>query len=95
MKMRRLLEAYLWRFAARQNPPDGRFGLEKHGTGYSQTGFLSLFASYDHIVSKVVITRSIPWIVKSQNEDGSWGDEANKDPSTLAVITALKSIGFF
>jgi len=95
MKMRRLVEAYLWRFGARQHPPDGRLGLEKYGTGYSQTGFLSLFASYDHTVSKVVITRSIPWIIKSQNEDGSWGDETNKDPSTLAVITALKSIEFF
>lgn len=95
MKMRRLVEAYLWRFAARQHPTDGRFGVEKYGTGYSQTGFLSLFASYDHIVSKVVIARSIPWIVESQNEDGSWGDGTNKDPSTLAAITALKSIEFF
>ena len=93
-KLRRLLEAYLWRFAGRQQPPEGRFGIEKHGTGYSQMGFLSLFASYDHPVSKAVIMRSIPWIVNSQNKDGSWGEERNKDASTLAAIVALKSIGF-
>ena len=95
MKMRRILKAYLWRFAGRQHPPEGRFGVEKYGTGYSQTGLLSLFASYDHPISKVVIMRSFPWIVNSQNKEGSWGDESNKDASTLAVITALRSIGFF
>jgi len=95
MEMRRILEAYLWRFAGRQHPPEGRFGVEKYGAGYSQTGFLSLFASYDHPISKVVIMRSFPWIVNSQNKEGSWGDGSNKDASTLAVITALRSIGFF
>jgi len=48
---------------------------------------------YDHPMSKVVKMRSIPWIVKNQNEDGSWGDKSNKDGLTLAVICALRSIG--
>jgi len=38
--------------------------------------------------------RSIPWIVNDQNEDSSWGDKSNKDSSTLAVVCALRNIGF-
>ena len=92
--MRRLAEAYLWRFAGRQHSTDGIFGEEKYGTGYSQAGVLGIFASYDHAVSKVVIMRSLPWIISNQNKDGSWGDEPNKDVSTLAVISALRTTGF-
>jgi hypothetical protein len=91
-KMRRFAEAHLWRFAGRQHSSDGRFAVEKYGTGHSQVGFLSIFARYDHPVSRLVIMRSIPWIINDQNEDGSWGEEPNKDGSTLAVISALKSV---
>ncbi len=91
-KMRRFAEAHLWRFAGRQHSSDGRFAVEKYGTGHSQAGFLSIFARYDHPVSKLVVMRSIPWIINDQNEDGSWGEEPNKDGSTLAVISALKSV---
>ncbi|MFB0543793.1 MAG: hypothetical protein ACETVR_03330 [Candidatus Bathyarchaeia archaeon] len=97
-KMRRLAEAHLWRFAGRQHSTDGEFVLDRSPTVQGilrspQAAYLKLFASYDHPVSKVVIMRSIPWIVENQNKDGSWGDESTKDVSTLAVISALKSIG--
>ena len=90
-KMRRLAEAYLWRFAGRQHSPDGKFiGAYKHVGEYF---YLHLFASYDHPASKVVIMRSIPWIVNAQNEDGSWGEEGKKDVSTSAVLSAFVSLG--
>ena len=91
-KMRRFAEAHLWRFAGRQHSSDGRFAAEKYGTGHSQAGFFSIFAGYDHPVSKLVIMRAIPWVINDQNEDGSWGEESNKDGSTLAIIGALKSV---
>jgi hypothetical protein len=93
--IKRYAEAHLWRFAGRQHSADGRY-IGKVQEGYfsnSQAGYLSIFASYDHPVSKVAIMRSIPWVIKSQNRDGSWGDELNKDSSTLAVISALKNVG--
>ena len=92
-KMRRFAEAHLWRFAGKQHSSNGEFAKEKYGTGFPQSGILQLFASYDHPVSKVVIMRSIPWIIDSQNEDGSWGEESSKDASTFAVLSALVSLG--
>ena len=89
-KMRKLSEAHLWRFAARQHSPDGKFtGGYKHVGEYF---FLQLFAGYDHPVSKAAIMRSMPWILDSQNEDGSWGEEQRRDASTLAVLGALDSV---
>jgi len=85
-KARRLGEAHLWRLAGRQHSPDGAFvakGNEK---------YLGFFARHDHPISKVVIFRSLPWIVENQNEDGSWGGRLNKDRGTLAVIEALKRV---
>jgi hypothetical protein len=94
-KMRRLAEAHLWRFAGRQHSADGRF-TGKYPEKYfrlSQAGYLDLFASYDHPVSRVVIMRTMPWIISNQNEDGSWGDKAeDKDASTLSVIGALRRV---
>lgn len=94
-RIKRYAEAHLWRFVGRQHSADGRY-IGNYPEGYfshSQAGYLSLFASYDHPVSKVAIMRSIPWMVNNQNRDGSWGDEPNKDSSTLAVISALKNVG--
>jgi hypothetical protein len=91
-KMRRLAESHLWRFAGRQHSTDGGF-TGKYPEKYfhnSQAGYLELFARYDHPVSRIMIMRTIPWILNNQNEDGSWGDTTeNKDTSTLSVITAL------
>jgi hypothetical protein len=92
-RVRRFAEAHLWRFASRQHAANGAFPYESYGSGFSQAGFLELFARYDHPVSKVVVMRALPWIVDAQNEDGSWGEEENVDASTLAIVTALLSLG--
>ena len=88
--MRRLAEGYLWRFAARQNGETGVFAPEKYGfCENSQVSLLDMFARFDHPASDVVILRSIPWVIDSQNDDGSWGDEGREDVSTYAVLAAL------
>jgi bifunctional DNA-binding transcriptional regulator/antitoxin component of YhaV-PrlF toxin-antitoxin module len=92
-RMRRFAQAHLWRFAGKQHGPRGEFAPESHGSGFSQAGFLYLFACYDHPASKVVVMRALPWIVDAQNEDGSWGEEGNMDAPTLAIVTALVSLG--
>jgi hypothetical protein len=92
-KMRRFAEAHLWRFASRQRAPNGEFAKERHGSGFPQEGILGAVARYDHPTSKVIVWRSLPWIVEAQNEDGSWGQGAYKDGSTLAVLNALDSVG--
>jgi hypothetical protein len=91
-RMRRFAEAHLWRFAGKQHGPKGEFPPERYGSGFSQAGFLYLFACYDHPASKIVVIRALPWIVEAQNEDGSWGKVGNKDATTLAVITALLTV---
>ena len=92
-RMRRYAEAHLWRFTGRQHSADGRLGKQHSYFSYSQAGYLSLFASYDHPISKLAIMRLIPWIVDNQNRDGSWGNEPYKDSQTLAVVSALKNVG--
>ena len=91
-KVRRFAEAHLYRFASQQHAQDGEFERERYGSGVGQAGLLQVFASYDHPVSKVVVMRSIPWIIDAQNEDGSWGEGSDKDASTLAVLSALVSV---
>jgi bifunctional DNA-binding transcriptional regulator/antitoxin component of YhaV-PrlF toxin-antitoxin module len=93
-KMQRFAEAHLWRFASRQRAPSGEFAKERHGSGFSQEGILEAVARYDHPASKVIVWRSLPWIVEAQNEDGSWGQGPYKDASTLAVLSALDSVGW-
>jgi hypothetical protein len=92
-KVRRFAQAHLWRFASRQHASNGQFAKEKYGGGFPQAGLLQVFARYDHPASKVVIMRSLPWIVDAQNEDGSWGEEPYKDAATHAVLQALVSVG--
>jgi hypothetical protein len=92
-KMRRFAEAHLWRFASRQRAPSGEFAKERHGSGFPQGGILEAVARYDHPASRVIVWRSLPWIIGAQNEDGSWGQEPYKDASTLAVLSALGSVG--
>jgi len=92
-KMRRIAEAYLWRFAARQNGETGAFAQEKYGyCQNSQVALLDVFARFAHPASEIVIMRSIPWIVNAQNEDGSWGDKTQKDVSTRALLAALHCV---
>jgi hypothetical protein len=91
-RMKRFAEAHLWRFAGQQHSLNGRFPVERGGYGLLHAGLLDLFARYDHPASRVAIMRAIPWILDSQNEDGSWGEEPRKDASTLAIASALVSV---
>jgi hypothetical protein len=63
--------------------------VERYGWGMSQAGLLQILARYDHTASRVAIMRSLPWILGSQNDDGSWGDGKRADSETLAVVEAL------
>lgn len=91
-RMRRFAEAHLWRFASRQQAPDGVFPVERYGTGFDQAGILEAMSRYDHPASKVTVMRAIPWIVEAQNEDGSWGEGSTRDVTTLAIVNALLSV---
>lgn len=90
-QMKRFAEAHLWRFASRQRP-DGRFAPEKYGSGLSPAGFLDVFGRFQHPASKVVALRAIPWIIESQNEDGSWGEGEGKEADTRAIVSVLASV---
>jgi hypothetical protein len=94
-RARRFAEAHLWRFASRQYAEDGSFPSESYGTGFHQAGIFQAVARYDHPVAKVVVLRALPWVVHNQHEDGSWGDGAQKDAETFAVVYALLSLGDF
>ncbi len=89
-RVHRAAAAHLWRFAGTQQQ-DGRFTEGTEGVGYcpSHAHMLQVFSGYDHPASSVAIMRSVPWIIDNQQPDGSWGEDTNKDPSTLAVIQAL------
>jgi bifunctional DNA-binding transcriptional regulator/antitoxin component of YhaV-PrlF toxin-antitoxin module len=80
--------AHLWRFAGIQRA-DGTFPRERHGTGFTPIGILGLFACYDHPAATIVLMRALPWIVATQNADGSWGKGERADASTLTVLRAL------
>jgi hypothetical protein len=92
-RARRFAEAHLWRFASTQYAEDGTFPSERYGTGFHQAGILQAVARYDHPVAKVILLRALPWIVKNQNADGSWGQDKRKDAETYAVVYALLSLG--
>jgi len=95
-KLRRLAEARLWLLAQCQHSQDISYEGKATRKLYvdPQAMFLTVFASYPNPVSELQITRMLPWIIANQNEDGSWGEGATKDASTLAVISALRNIGF-
>ncbi len=90
-RARRYACAHLWRFAGIQCA-DGTFPHERHGTGFTPTGILGLFARYDHPAATIVLMRALPWIVASQNPDGSWGEGEHADAATLAVLRVLRSL---
>ena len=88
---RRFAEAHLWRFAGLQRA-GGRFPNESYGTGFSQIGILEAVARYDHPASQVILMRALPWLVDTQNVDGSWGKGSRKDVDTLAAIRVLSTM---
>lgn len=91
-RARRYAEAHLWRFAGIQRA-DGTFPRERHGTGFTPVGILGLFARYDHPAATIVLMRALPWIVETQNEDGSWGEDERVEAATLTVLQALHRLG--
>ena len=94
-KLKRLAEAHLWETAGGQHSQDASYS-GKYAKRYfksPQAAFLQIFARYDHPASKVAIMRMIPWIIRNQNKDGSWGTEKTKDAATLAIVSALHTVG--
>lgn len=93
-RLRKILHAFLWRYAGLQNFQDGTFSSNPDRLFTDlQTVFLQIFSSNDHPVVKPVLLRAIPWIVNHQNKDGSWGTELVKDRTTYAVLCAMVSLG--
>lgn len=84
--------AHLWRFAGIQRGPLGEFPIERHGTGFSQAGILEAFARYNLPIAKLVILNAIPWIVATQNKDGSWGKDKHCEATTLALLRSILAI---
>ena len=93
--LRRIAGAHLWRFAGRQHGPDGSFLSRdvQRFLNMGQAALLEIFGSYDHPAATVAMMRSVPWIVNSQNEDGSWGEEPYRGAATYAVLKALVKVG--
>ena len=79
--------------ASRDGKINGQIGKRLIGAFLhsGQAAYLDTFAALDSPVSRVAILRYTPWIVASQNRDGSWGDEPHKDITTLCVLHALVS----
>ena len=50
---------------------------------------LDTLASIDDELVRTVLLRYVPWIVTSQNRDGSWGQNEYKDATTLCVLRGL------
>ena len=71
---------------------DGHFRGRDKVFEESTIYMLDLLSRFDTPVSTFGILRAIPWIVENQNEDGSWGGDAFKDRSTLAVLSALAAV---
>lgn len=90
---RRMAEAHLWRFAGLQHGSDGEFSSGITQKYLAETEYLNLYSLYDSPLARAVILRSVPWIIKNQNKDGSWGEGKERESATLAVIRALKKVG--
>ena len=89
---RRFAEAHLWRFAAFQRAPDGLVPREKHGYCTNDPfALLDLFGRYDHPAAEIAIRRMAPWIVETQNSDGTWGAGDAAAACTAVVISTLRS----
>jgi hypothetical protein len=92
--LKKILEVYLWYYAALQNFKDGAFTLNLHRSFIDmQLAFLQLYSNYDYAIAKLVFLRALPWIINNQNKDGSWGKEPYKDIATLIVIRSIINLG--
>ncbi len=92
--IKKIINVYVWEYAGSLNFTEERI---TRITGYNFTDravFLLQFFSRSGLpASRLVITRMLPWIVNSQNKDGSWGWGNVNDISTLAVLDALICLG--
>jgi len=88
--LRGLVEVHLWHLVSFQDR-QGAFRGRGHFT--DPTIFmLDLLSRYDHPVAALGILRAVPWMLRNQNEDGSWGEEPYKDSATLVILEALGKI---
>ncbi|MHC4986403.1 MAG: hypothetical protein ACYTFO_09650, partial [Planctomycetota bacterium] len=93
-QLRAFAESGIWEIASNQHAADGWFPLYERFHD-NQAALLDTVARYDIPVAKVFVLRSMPWIINTQNKDGSWGDEPHKDAVTLAIVKALLSVKSF
>jgi hypothetical protein len=83
-----LMEMRIWDAATNQNFVDGHFDYKHIGKYF----YLDLFSSFALPIAKLAIMRCIPWIIDSQNDDGSWGTNEEMDTATLSVVRAIRSV---
>lgn len=89
----KLTDCQVWDFAGLLNIDDERItNVSGHRLTDRVVFMLQLFSRSELPVARLVIARLLPWIVRSQNEDGSWGEEPVKDAATLAVVSALNRL---
>lgn len=90
-RIRTYAETYLWELVVKQN---GREGAEPGWNRYAcgHAGLLQVFAAFDHLAAQIGILKWLPWIVETQNPDGSWGRKAYSDAATFAVLSALPRV---
>ena len=91
-RLRRRAEAHIGNIVGRQRPngtiDDGRSNRFLYN---SQAIFLRTIAAFDGPIARVGVLRYIPWVIDSQNKDGSWGDVEHAEATTLAVVQSLVS----
>ena len=91
--LKKILELFLWNYAAVQNFKDGTFTSHPQRTFTDmQLAFLQLYSNYDYPIAKLVLLRALPWIINNQNKDGSWGQQPHKDIATYIVVRSLISL---
>jgi hypothetical protein len=89
--IRSVAKSVLWHCLTMQGFMGGFYDVDRGRLGDFST--LSAVAEWNHPASKLIILRAIPWLIESQNSDGSWGTQGKEEYTTLTVIKALKNVG--
>lgn len=93
-QLKKLVDINIWQFAANLNITNEIIQKTSAQHLTDETiFFLQIFSRSNLTVAKLVIARMLSWLVKIQNEDGSWGKEPIKEATTRAVLEALVSLG--
>jgi hypothetical protein len=90
--LRRLAEAHLWQFVSWQDSQEGCFRGGRRFFVDPTIFLLDVLSWYDHPIATLGILRAVPWIIRSQNEDGSWGEEPYKESATRVVLETLGKV---